>query len=86
MDVHKKSVTACLITPKGKEVKTFSTMTDDLLKMLDWLMKEGCQQVAMESTSSYWKPVYNLLEAAKSMEVLCKSEKRLADSISWYRD
>jgi len=39
-------------------------MTDDLLKMLDWLMKEGCQQVAMESTASYWKPVYNLLEAA----------------------
>jgi len=64
MDVHKKSVTACLITPKGKEIKTFSTMTDDLLKMLDWLMKEGCQQVAMESTASYWKPVYNLLEAA----------------------
>ncbi len=64
MDVHKKSVTACLITPKGKEIKTFSTMTDDLLKMLDWLMKERCQQVAMESTSSYWKPVYNLLEAA----------------------
>ncbi len=64
MDVHKKSVTACLITPKGKEIKTFSTMTDELLKMVDWLLKEECQQVAMESTASYWKPVYNLLEAA----------------------
>lgn len=64
MDVHKKSVTACLITPKGKEIKTFSTMTDELLKMVDWLLKEGCQQVAMESTASCWKPVYNLMEVA----------------------
>lgn len=37
-------------------------MTDDLLEMLDWIKEEGCECVAMESTGSYWKPVYNLLE------------------------
>lgn len=67
LDIHKKFVVACLLTtaPGGqvtKEVRTFSTMTDDLLALLDWLMARGCTHLAMESTSSYWRPVYNLLE------------------------
>jgi transposase len=63
MDVHKRTVVACLLGPAGKEVKTFGTMTADLLAMNAWLRKQGCQMVAMESTGSYWKPIYNLLEA-----------------------
>src|SRR3972149_4649870 len=67
LDVHKKSVVACLLTPgsrgePGKETRTFSTMTADLLAMAQWLEGEGCTHVAMESTGSYWKPIYNLLE------------------------
>lgn len=62
LDVHKKSVVACLLTPQGKEVRTFSTMTPDILKMADWLRSEGCTHVAMESTGVFWKPIYNLLE------------------------
>src|SRR5690349_22730746 len=45
-----------------KELRQFGTMTKDLLALLDWLVKEGCKQVAMESTGVYWKPVYNILE------------------------
>src|SRR5690606_5999022 len=41
LDVHKKSVTACLITPDGKEIRTFGTMTPDLLEMGDWLQSHG---------------------------------------------
>jgi transposase len=63
LDVHKKTVVACLLTPQGKEIKTYATMTADLLKMIAWLREQGCAQVAMESTGPYWKPVYNLLEA-----------------------
>jgi transposase len=63
MDVHKKTVVACLLRPAGKEVRTFGTMTADLLAMNAWLREQGCQMVAMESTGSYWKPIYNLLEA-----------------------
>ena len=37
-------------------------MTLDLLALLDWLLAVGCTHIAMESTSSYWRPVYNLLE------------------------
>ena len=63
LDVHKKTVVACLVTPTGKELRTWNTMTADLLAMLAWLREHDCQMVAMESTGSYWKPIYNLLEA-----------------------
>jgi transposase len=63
MDVHKDSITACILTPKGKEIKTFSTKTVFLLELLDWIKVHGCTHVAMESTSVYWKPIVNLLES-----------------------
>jgi transposase len=65
LDVHKKTVVACALRPEGREVKTFSTMTAELLKLVEWLEERGCRVVAMESTGVYWKPVYNLLEAAE---------------------
>ncbi|MCL6479330.1 MAG: IS110 family transposase [Peptococcaceae bacterium] len=64
LDVHKKSVVACAITPEGKEIKTFGTTTKEILALLDWVTAKGCTHVAMESTGVYWKPVYNLLEQA----------------------
>lgn len=62
LDIHKKTVTACVITPEGKETRTFGTMTGDLLMLGDWLESRGVTHVAMESTGVYWKPVYNVLE------------------------
>ena len=69
LDVHKKTVVACLVlssdegTP-DKRTRTFGTMTEELQALADWLEEAGCTHVAMESTGVYWKPVYNLLEAA----------------------
>jgi transposase len=67
LDVHKQTVVACLIRtdPDGQrttEVRTFSTLTEGLLALADWLRAAGCTHVAMESTGVYWKPVYNLLD------------------------
>lgn len=67
LDVHKKVAVACLITtpPSGrpvKEIRTFTTMTEDLLALASWLEEAGCTHVAMESTGVYWKPPFNLLE------------------------
>ena len=62
LDVHKKSVVACVITPEGRETRTFGTMTADLLALADWLLERGVAAVAMESTGVYWKAPYNLLE------------------------
>lgn len=63
LDVHQKTVVACLITPGGKEIRTFKTMTSDLLQLTDWIVAKGVTHVAMESTGVYWRPVYNILEA-----------------------
>lgn len=62
LDVHKKSITACIITPQGKEIRTFATMTRNLIELVDWVKQNRCTHVAMESTGDYWKPIYNLLE------------------------
>jgi transposase len=67
VDVHKKSVVACLLVPgpggqTRREVRTLGTMTNDLLGLVDWLTEADCTAVAMESTGSYGKPLYNLLE------------------------
>jgi transposase len=62
LDVHAKTVVACLRQNEKKQIRTFSTMTDDLLQLLDWLMAAGCTHAAIESTGIYWKPVFNILE------------------------
>lgn len=62
LDVHKKNVVACVRTPEREQVRTFATLTRELLRLLDWLQRERVTVLAMESTGSYWKPVYNLLE------------------------
>ena len=63
LDVYKASITACMITPENKEIRTFGTMTSDIIEMVEWIKSNDCTQVAMESTGVYWKPIYNLLEA-----------------------
>ncbi len=67
LDVHKKTVVACLIIsdPDGtphKTIRTFGTMTEDLIALADWLWAAGCTHVALESTGVYWIPIWNLLE------------------------
>ncbi len=72
IDVHKKSLVVCCVTPGdgGKprsETRTFSTMTADLLRLADWLTSQGITHVAMEATGESGalraKPVYAILEA-----------------------
>ena len=65
IDVHAKMLVACLVLANGeKETRSFSTMTDDLLRLRDWLVVRQCTHVAIESTGVYWKPVFNILETA----------------------
>ncbi|MDB4894640.1 MAG: transposase family [Firmicutes bacterium] len=73
LDVHKRTVVACLITPalgkkRNQEIRTFGTTTPELLQLADWLAAAGCTHVAKESTGVYWKPVFNLFES--SFEVI----------------
>ena len=64
IDVHAKMLVACVLKQGQKDVRTFSTMTEDLLRLLDWLTHVGCTHVAIESTGVYWRPVFNILEGA----------------------
>lgn len=68
LDVHQKTVTACVLLLQGKgpvtkSVRTFGTMTVDLLALADWLSEQEVSHVAMESTGVLWKPVFNILES-----------------------
>jgi len=67
LDVHKKLIVACLLVPgtagqPRKEIRRFGTMTEDLERLAAWLEQAGCTHVALESTGSYWQPVWNVLE------------------------
>jgi len=73
LDVHKKSITACVLRAEAKgksrkEKKRFGTFTHDLLQLADWLAERGVTHLAMESTGVYWKPVWNIL--AEQFEAL----------------
>src|SRR5215210_2788302 len=67
LDVHKRTVVACRLTPgpdEGivRETRTFGTLAADLTALGDWLLAVGVTHVAMESTGVYWQPVWNALE------------------------
>src|SRR5206468_3490049 len=58
LDVHKRTIVACLLTPgeggrPRKEIRSFGTMTEDVLALADWLVAAGCTHVALESTGVY---------------------------------
>jgi transposase len=72
LDVHEKTVVACLRVQEGKRVqrtlRTFGTTTPALLELQRWLVENQCPRVVIESTGVYWKPVFNILEG--SVEVI----------------
>ena len=65
VDVHKKLIVACFKHGRKQEIREYGTTTRELLEMAEWLIEGGCEQVAMESTGSYWKPLYNILESSE---------------------
>src|SRR5262245_56592243 len=72
LDVHKKTVVACVLITKPestvqREGRTFAPMTADLLALGDWLDTFQVQVIALESTGVYWRPVFNLLEEGRTI-------------------
>lgn len=63
IDVHKKLIVACLIHGTEQEIRKFGSSTREIFSLSDWLMRNHCEMAAMESTGSYWKPIYNIFEA-----------------------
>ena len=78
LDVHKKTVVACVLTPgtagqPHKELRTFGTMTENLERLADWLAERGVTDAVLESTGSYWKPIWNILEERRFALVLANA-------------
>jgi len=70
LDVHKAQVTACVRVPaeqgRGREqhIAEFQTTVKGLLALRDWLEAHHVEQVTMEATGVYWKPIWAVLEDA----------------------
>lgn len=78
LDVHRDTVVVCVM--KGEldkkpelDVKTYATDTESLIELLNYLEKEECTHVAMESTGVYWKPVWNILEGGNFELILANA-------------
>jgi transposase len=67
IDVGKKFLAVCVMVGplEGEprvEIRRFGTIRAELQALCDWLRQEAVSHVVMESTGSYWKPVFNALE------------------------
>jgi transposase len=75
LDVHKRTVVSCILITQSdgsveRHMRSFKTMTTDLLEMAKWLDGFGVTHVAMESTGVYWRPVFNILESDRRTVLL----------------
>lgn len=95
IDVGKTFLAVCVMTgPLDGEARTqkrrFGTIVSELESLRDWLKQEGVTHVVMESTASYWKPVFNVLEAdlqvylANPQEVKNRKGHKTDDKDGWW--
>jgi transposase len=73
IDVHKKLLVVCLRIGRKSEVREFGTLTHEIREMAAWLKANGCQMAAMESTGTYWKPIYNIFEQEGVPVMVCNA-------------
>lgn len=83
IDVHKTFVVACIASTNKQGVTTykrhrFSTFTQGLKELLQWLLDNHCKDVCMESTGKYWIPIYNVLEKIATLFLLILNMLRLS--------
>jgi len=95
IDVGKKflSVTIMIGPLAGEprvEKRRFGTIRAELIRLREWFQKEGITHAVMESTGSYWKPVWNELEEAvrvyiaNPIEVKIRKGHKTDDKDGWW--
>jgi Transposase and inactivated derivatives len=71
LDVHKDSVFMCILGESGEKIEEkYSTLTPDLDRMRDLMVTHHVGEVAMESTSIYWVPIWRILESDFSLKLV----------------
>jgi len=73
IDVHSKLLVVCLRIGRKSETREFGTLTHEIRDMVAWLKDNDCQMAAMESTGSYWKPLYNIFEEEGIPAMVCNA-------------
>jgi transposase len=73
IDVHKNKLTVCLRIGRNPTIREFGTLTKDIREVVVWLKENNCQMTAMESSGSYWKPVYNIFEQEGLPAMVCNA-------------
>ncbi len=73
IDVHKKLLVVCLRIGRRTQSREFGTTTADIRDIVAWLKSNDCQMAAMESTGSYWKPLYNIFEQESLPAMVCNA-------------
>jgi transposase len=79
IDLAKKALNVCLMTGAADqepevELRLFGSFNGELNKLREWLIETECTHVVMESTGSYWKPVYAALEGSGIEVILANGE------------
>jgi hypothetical protein len=82
IEVGKKFLIGCLMIGTADQeptvdVQRFETTNRELERLRDWLVSNRCTHVVMESTGSYWKPIFNVLEA--SVRVILANSRQVKD-------
>jgi transposase len=64
-DIHKKFLIATILSRDCTKItKRFGMTLDELLNFKNWVIENGCEQVAVESTGTYWVPIHTVLEGS----------------------
>jgi transposase len=77
IDIGSSSVFVCVSNTQGQqEVREYSMFTRDLISMANWLKARNIKSIAMESTGSYWIPVFEILDE-RGFEVILTNAHHL---------
>lgn len=74
IDVHKMKIVCCLKKGNKQEIREFSAETKELKEIAKWLKENKCEMIAMESTGSFWKPLWNIFENNKLNQMLVNAK------------
>jgi transposase len=80
IDVGRKFVVVCVMVGEAQttpqyEIRKFLTLNNELEQLRQWLEETGCTHVVMESTGSYWKPIFHVLDDGRLQVVLANSQQ-----------
>jgi transposase len=95
IDIGKRFLAVCVMTGPASgearsEIRQFGTTVSELKTLREWIVSERCTDVIMESTGSYWKPVFNILEGrvrvslANPQEVKARKGQKTDNKDAWW--